>query len=198
MWSSRRIAALKVRWKLEEGHWSDESEWMTTDTRWPANTNSTFGCVPVRDGSLRQDLSNSVLSIGVLSSATNLCIESTSRTTVDSRMLSRLRGSPSNIADFRNADFRNAAPAGRMISCFSFRQTTTTGESRESWSIHTAAIATAPGRRHQQAERLPHRHGGTWHRELSRRCALQALHARQQERAQRFQKQVGGQRIHHQ
>ena len=44
----------------------------------PAKANSTLGCVSLRDGSLCHDLSNSALSIVLLSSATNLCIENSS------------------------------------------------------------------------------------------------------------------------
>lgn len=68
------MAVLKVRWKLAEGHWAVDCEWTTTETLCPTKTNSTFGSM-LRVGSLCQDLSNSVLSIGLLSSATNRCIE---------------------------------------------------------------------------------------------------------------------------
>ena len=71
---SRRIAALKVLWKPEEGHGVPESECTTADTLRPAKANSTFGSL-VNAGPPFQDLSNSVWSIGLLSSATNLCIK---------------------------------------------------------------------------------------------------------------------------
>ena len=73
----RRIAALKVLWKLADDHCPQNSECTTAETVCPTKTNSTL-VWPLRVGSLCQDLSNSVLSTGVLSSAMNLCIRKTS------------------------------------------------------------------------------------------------------------------------
>ena len=73
----RRIAALNVRWKLAMGHWCALSEWTTTEILRPAKANSTFGSA-LRSGSPCQDLSNSTFSTGLLNSATNLCMKTTS------------------------------------------------------------------------------------------------------------------------
>jgi hypothetical protein len=78
----RRIAAVKVWWKVTEGHGVDESELTTMETLWPANLNSTLGWASLRDGSVCHDFSNAVLSTALLSSATNLCIEISSLITV--------------------------------------------------------------------------------------------------------------------
>jgi hypothetical protein len=74
---SRRIAALKLSWKLSDGHCPVTSECTMAETVCPAKTNSTLGS-STRVGSLCQDLSNSALSTGLLSLAMNLCITKTS------------------------------------------------------------------------------------------------------------------------
>jgi hypothetical protein len=73
----RRIAALKLSWKLADDHCPAKSECTTAETVFPTKTNSTLGSW-LRDGSLYQDLSNSALSTGLLSSAMNLCMKKTS------------------------------------------------------------------------------------------------------------------------
>src|SRR5579884_4087728 len=72
----RRIAALKLSWKLADALCPAKSECTTTETVLPTKTDSTLGSW-LRVGSLCQDLSNSALSTGLLSSAMNLCIEET-------------------------------------------------------------------------------------------------------------------------
>ena len=71
---TRRIAALKVSWKLAVDHCPAKSECTTAEMVLPTKTNSTLGSW-LRVGSVCQDLSNSALSTGLLSSAMNLCIE---------------------------------------------------------------------------------------------------------------------------
>ena len=92
------MAALKVRWKLAEGHCPANCECTTAETVCPAKTKSTFGSVG-KAGSLRQECSNSVLSTGLLSCAMNLCVKATS-SGASKRLNAILRYSLSTITDF--------------------------------------------------------------------------------------------------